>query len=97
VSEPIWCDADRDDNPELCHQTSLLLDNKFRYMPALLTPTTAWRDQTMSADVRAIAATYFASWKNRDFDTLRSILADDMVRPSHEYRSAVTHGELVEH
>jgi ketosteroid isomerase-like protein len=31
----------------------------------------------MSNDPRALATTYFDSWKAKDFDTLRPILADD--------------------
>jgi ketosteroid isomerase-like protein len=31
----------------------------------------------MTEDARSIAATYFTAWKDRDFDRLRSILADD--------------------
>lgn len=31
----------------------------------------------MTDDPRSIAATYFTAWKNKDFNTLRSILADD--------------------
>lgn len=30
----------------------------------------------MSDDARSTAATYFAAWEDKDFDTLRSILAD---------------------
>jgi ketosteroid isomerase-like protein len=30
-------------------------------------------------DARTIAATYFASWKAKDFDAFRSILADDVT------------------
>jgi hypothetical protein len=28
-------------------------------------------------DPRSLATTYFQSWKNKDFDTLRTVLADD--------------------
>lgn len=28
-------------------------------------------------DARMLAATYFQAWKDKDFDTLRSVLADD--------------------
>ena len=28
-------------------------------------------------DAARLAATYFSSWKNKDFDSLRSVLADD--------------------
>jgi ketosteroid isomerase-like protein len=31
----------------------------------------------MSENPRSIAATYFTAWKDRDFDRLRSVLADD--------------------
>jgi ketosteroid isomerase-like protein len=31
----------------------------------------------MSGDARSTAAIYFTAWKDRDFDGLRSILADD--------------------
>ena len=31
----------------------------------------------MTGDPRELAATYFRSWRAKDFDTLRSILADD--------------------
>ncbi len=30
-------------------------------------------------DTRGIAETYFDSWKNKDFETFRSILADDVT------------------
>jgi hypothetical protein len=33
----------------------------------------------MTADTRSLAETYFRSWKAKDFDTLRSILADDVT------------------
>jgi hypothetical protein len=33
----------------------------------------------MAEDPRTIAATYFSSWKDRDFSTLRSLLADDVT------------------
>ena len=33
----------------------------------------------MTADMRSLAETYFRSWKAKDFDTLRSILADDIT------------------
>jgi hypothetical protein len=32
---------------------------------------------TPNSDPRTLAETYFDSWKNKDFDTLRSVLADD--------------------
>jgi ketosteroid isomerase-like protein len=32
----------------------------------------------MDTDPRTVAATYFRAWKDRDFATLRSILADDV-------------------
>ena len=32
---------------------------------------------TMSDDARSTAETYFAAWKAKDFDTLRSVLADE--------------------
>ena len=32
-----------------------------------------------STDTRTVAATYFRAWKERDFATLRSILADDVT------------------
>lgn len=31
----------------------------------------------MAQDTRELAETYFRSWKDKDFDTLRSVLADD--------------------
>jgi SnoaL-like domain len=31
----------------------------------------------MTDDARTVAATYFRAWKEKDFDTLRSILADE--------------------
>jgi ketosteroid isomerase-like protein len=31
----------------------------------------------MTQDVKRIVATYYASWRDKDFDTLRSVLADD--------------------
>jgi hypothetical protein len=33
----------------------------------------------MDTDPRSVAATYFRAWKDRDFPTLRSILADDVT------------------
>lgn len=33
----------------------------------------------MAEDPRTLAATYFRAWKDKDFDTLRSILADDVT------------------
>ena len=33
----------------------------------------------MSADPRTVASTYFRSWQAKDFDTLRSLLADDVT------------------
>jgi hypothetical protein len=33
----------------------------------------------MPEDIKVVAQTYFESWKNEDFDTLRSILADDVT------------------
>jgi ketosteroid isomerase-like protein len=30
----------------------------------------------MTTDARTLAATYFTAWRDRDFDTLRSVLAD---------------------
>jgi hypothetical protein len=33
----------------------------------------------MTEDLRTIATTYFESWRNRDFTTLRSLLADDVT------------------
>jgi limonene-1,2-epoxide hydrolase len=33
----------------------------------------------MTTDPRAVATTYFQSWQDRDFDTLRSLLADDVT------------------
>ena len=33
----------------------------------------------MDTDPRAVAATYFRAWKDRDFATLRSILTDDVT------------------
>jgi hypothetical protein len=33
----------------------------------------------MTGDPKEIAATYFRSWKDKDFDTFRSILADDVT------------------
>ena len=32
-----------------------------------------------STDTRTVAATYFRAWKERDFATLRSIVADDVT------------------
>ncbi len=37
----------------------------------------AWKLMPPMTDPRALAATYLTSWKNRDFDTLRSVLAQD--------------------
>ena len=34
-------------------------------------------DHAATADPREVARTYFHSWQARDFDTLRSVLADD--------------------
>lgn len=31
----------------------------------------------MTEDARTAAATYFSSWKAKDFDRLRAVLADD--------------------
>jgi ketosteroid isomerase-like protein len=31
-----------------------------------------------TTDARTVAATYFRAWKDRDFATLRAILADDV-------------------
>jgi hypothetical protein len=36
------------------------------------------QEDTMD-DPRTVAATYFAAWKARDFETFRSILADDVT------------------
>jgi ketosteroid isomerase-like protein len=33
----------------------------------------------VSADPREVATTYFRSWQDKDFDTLRSLLADDVT------------------
>lgn len=33
----------------------------------------------MSEDAGRLAATYFRAWKDKDFETLRSILADDVT------------------
>ena len=33
----------------------------------------------MTADTRSLAETYFRSWKAKDFDTLRSILAENVT------------------
>ena len=33
---------------------------------------------TTTRDARSIAATYFDAWKAKDFDTFRSLLADDV-------------------
>lgn len=33
----------------------------------------------MTDDPRTLAATYFRAWQARDFDTLRSVLADDVT------------------
>lgn len=33
----------------------------------------------MAEDARTVAATYYRAWKDRDFATLRSILADDVT------------------
>lgn len=41
--------------------------------PNLMERTTGMSDDTAKA-----AATYFSSWKARDFDTFRSVLADDV-------------------
>ncbi len=36
-------------------------------------------DHAATADPREVARTYFHSWQARDFDTLRSVLADDVT------------------
>jgi ketosteroid isomerase-like protein len=33
----------------------------------------------MTADAKTLATTYFAAWKDEDFDLLRSLLADDVT------------------
>ncbi len=33
----------------------------------------------MTTDLRELAVTYFRSWQAKDFDTLRSLLADDVT------------------
>jgi ketosteroid isomerase-like protein len=33
----------------------------------------------MAPNPKNVATTYFTSWKNKDFDTLRSLLADDVT------------------
>jgi hypothetical protein len=33
----------------------------------------------MTRDPKTLATTYFTAWKNKDFETLRSVLADDVT------------------
>jgi hypothetical protein len=33
----------------------------------------------MTVDPKAVATTYFTAWKNKEFDTLRTLLADDVT------------------
>jgi ketosteroid isomerase-like protein len=33
----------------------------------------------MTTDAKALATSYFNAWKNKDFETLRSLLADDVT------------------
>lgn len=42
-----------------------------------MTETTSVR--TATDDVRAVARTYFDSWRGHDFDRLRTVLADDVT------------------